>query len=256
MNDDKIEELKQNILKENSLDDIDIKNILNPEEAKITATLDEQILEEEYFIQQYSHSKPLLNNKLEFFSSKEERMQLSKPHLADMANKKSMQKRMRFIILADIVLFIVILGVIYPSLRNLQTNGKLNGYRFSLKQSLDQKAAILNVVAKIERLAQSWQQTQQKQYEQEKFQIEIKYRGQLLLQEERPMPKIDSPVSYALFLVPYQKLLESNKSKPKPSNDGLGLDIRIQAGGKEKQFFLQLPQIIQITHTAEISQAE
>ena len=249
MNDNKIEQ-KQSIFQEDTLNDMDIKNILHPEDTKITATLDEQILEEEYFIRQYPYSKPLLNNKPEFFSSKEERVRLAKPRLADMVNRKIMQKRMRFIILADIVLFIVILGVIYPSLRRLQTSGKLNGYRFSLKQSFDKKALMINVVAKIERLTQTQQQAQKSEQGKlkEEFQIEIKHRGLLLLQEERPMPKMGSPVSYALFLIPYKEML--NNTKNKPNNDGL--DILIRTGGREKKFFLQLPLFSQVSQISQI----
>ena len=216
------------IFTDDTLTDININNILEPDKARPDIPV--PVWVEQDFILQHPYPRPLLDNQLEFFSSKEERIQVARPRY--ITDKRVMQKRMRIIILVDIVLFIVILGVIYPALLKLQSSGRLNDYRFSLSQSLDQENAVLNIVTKIEQLARDRRNTE--------FTIRISYQGRQLLQEIRPLP--DSPVSYALFLIPSQQLQPDQTSRSDTRFHNNRFDIVVQIGPTQKQFFLPLPQ--------------
>ena len=234
--DNDVEQVIHGIITDDTVEDIDISGILNPDEDNVHSSVLVPLKQD--FIIHHSGSRPLLNGQLEFFSSKEERMQATESHLAvNIASKKAAQKRMRIIILVDIVLFIAILGVVYPSLHKLQTSAKLAGYRFSLSSHFEHKSAAWNIVAKIEQQAQSVQENTE-------FTVSIDYQEKPLLQEKRFLPSVDSPISYALFHIPYRALLMTHgKAKAggykikKPS----GLDITIQVGQEQKKLFVRIP---------------
>ncbi len=221
--------------------EIDLRDILQPELAENDGALQEKDLSE--IIVYHPHERPLVNHQPEFFSSRSERMRVARPRRLDLNGKKAMQKRMRIIILIDIVLFMVILGVVYPSLRELQASGRLAGYHFRLSQSIEKvdnmADARINILLKIEQLAG---RQALKDAAVDSFDIRVRYRGHLLLEEEQYLPQHDSPVSYALFTVDYREIIAfKREGKKKEKANSEGLDIMIRIGEAEKPFFLQLP---------------
>ncbi len=203
------------------------------------------------FLTIFPHPRPLLYNRPELYSSRLERLEATKPRLSDLARKKRAQRRMRIIIFVDIILFIVILGVIYPSLRKIQSGGRLAGYRFSFSQSLENQEAsepTLNIVAKVEQLSRQGKEAERKiavdavSEPEAGFTVSLSYRGRLLLQEYRSLPRSESPVNYALFRIPYEQLITRQDSRGR--KDGRfaenGLEIHVDLGQQHKEFYLQV----------------
>ncbi|WGK70205.1 hypothetical protein P0082_04915 [Candidatus Haliotispira prima] len=223
--------------------DLDISDILDPDRSAGSTSQTEGPAEQD-FIVYHPYPRPLLNNQPEFHSSGAERMMLAKPRLPNMAGRKAVQRRMRIIVLADIVLFIVILGVIYPSLRKIQSSGKLGGYRFNLSLSQNQKQAPdqeflnqehLNIVVKTEQLAGNFR-TEDYSEGSESFFIRFSHMERTLLEDSRALPQMDAPVNYALFTIPFRDIPAAQKGEDN------GLDIIIRIGQDQRKFYLHIPQ--------------
>ena len=183
------------------------------------------------------HSTPPFNRAPEFYSSKTERIALTRPNKR--TSKKALQRRMRIIIFIDIILFMVIMGAIYPALRKIQTSGRIYNYRFHIslgppKSDLQAKPAALDVIVKVERTANFTEDADSRGI----FWAQFGHNGKIFSKEQRMLP--DAPVSYFVFSVPSRQLLRRAAKNAKYIKRHQSLDVHIKVGKIQKKFYLPI----------------
>ena len=225
----------------------DITNILYPEEAENEKTIHESFEAqkcESSFFSFYPYPKPPFDK--QFYSSKAERIALTRSNFVE--RKKSLQQRMRIIIFIDIVLFLFIMGIIYPALRKIQTSGRIGNYRFSISQNIailqsQQEKMALDIIVKVERMADdprfyAESATQTKSDDSVVFFTQFRYNGKIVGKEQRMLH--NNSISYFIFSIPYSKLFQKKSSKYAISNNNLNINIKI--GQMQRKFYLSILQ--------------